>query len=258
MNIKKPLKNILRPIYRHYLSFSHRGDKLTCNICGKKFKDLRPINSIHADGKIFQPENRVGSCWFCNSYPRMREVWYWLEHEYKIKEKKSLKILHVAPEIPISQKLRKLKGIDYICVDKHCEGYEYPKYVADGDVTKLNFKNEEFDLVICNHVLEHVKEDNKAIKELYRVCKPGGFSILLVPIDLSLKNTKEEPDGVILSPEEREKRFGQYDHVRLYGLDYFDRLEKEGYAIERKIYESNIITKFGLEPEEELVVCRKI
>lgn len=257
MNACRVIKDLLRPAYRCYLAHRNSGANVSCNICGKSFKELRPIKGRHVDGSSFIIPDHVGNCWYCNSYPRNRELYYWLIHEYHILEKKNVKVLHVAPELPISNKLRKLSNIEYVCIDKRCKGYSYPKYVSDGDICKLKFKDDSFDLIICNHVLEHVIEDRIAMKEIKRVLKPNGIAILMVPIDLELEVSVEEGKDENLSPNEREKRFGQFDHVRIYGLDYFNRLKCVGFIVERKRYDNCIISQYGLSPDEEIVICKR-
>lgn len=257
MDLKESLKDVLRPAYRRYLAFKNKGHNVKCNICNSEYKDLRPVMGRHADGSLYLIKDHVGICWLCNSYPRMRQLWYWLESDYDIKNKSGIKILHVAPEVSISKILRKLENIEYVCIDKHCEGYRYPSYVNDGDVCHLHFKDDSFDLVLCNHVLEHVKDDSKAISEIFRVTKPGGKAILMVPIDNDSPMTDEEQPEESLSPEEREKRFGQFDHVRMYGQDYFERLKSAGFNVQRLKYNDELTTKFGFFPGEELVICEK-
>ena len=157
----------------------------------------------------------------------------------------------------ISKILRKFPNIEYICIDKHCPGYRYPSYVKNGDILKTNFPDNYFDIIICNHVLEHIKDDKTAIKEIYRITKKKGMAILMVPIDYDLDKTIEEEETESLSSHERELRFGQYDHVRQYGTDYFDRLENVGFEIKRGTYEHPIAESYGFQPGEELIICSK-
>src|SRR4249920_3892182 len=98
------------------------------------------------------------------------------------------------------------------------------------DISKIPYKANCFDVIICNHVLEHIPNDRQAMSDLYRVLKPGGWAILQVPISLSLDRTYEDPTAV--TREEREKKFGQHDHVRIYAKDYKDRLENVGFTVE--------------------------
>ncbi len=257
MHIKEVLKDLLRPAYRQYLAFNNRGNEVTCNICGRQFSGLRPVVGRHADGSLFEIQNHTGRCWLCDSYPRSRQLYYWLHNDYKILQADKIKILHVAPEVQISNRIRKYKNVDYICIDKHCEGYKYPDYVNDGDICNLEFGDNSFDMLICNHVLEHIKDDIAAMKEIKRVLKKNGVAILMIPIDFELDKTIEEAMDENLSATEREERFGQYDHVRLYGQDYFDRLKAVGFYVERISYNDELNMKYGFMPKEEVIVCKK-
>ncbi len=257
MNLKEDIKQILRPTYRNFLALRNKGNKIACNICGCSFDKLKPVSGRHADGSSYIIEGRIGICWKCNSYARMRKLWFWLVNNYKIHEQENINILHIAPELPVSAKLRKFKDITYTCLDKHCIGYTYPKYVLNGDVCKLSFNDKCFDLIICNHVLEHIKDDTTALSEIFRTLKDDGTAILMVPINMDLEVTDEESAGETLTSEERESRFGQYDHVRIYGTDYFDRLKRAGFNVSRIQYPSEINRMYGMSPDEELIVCTK-
>ena len=258
MAITDTIKDLLRPVYRAYLTHRHHGNEVTCNICGKSFSSFRPIFGRHADGTVYKIENREGTCWQCSSYPRMRQLWYWLENTYKIGERKGISILHVAPETSVSQRIRNISDINYTCIDKRCAGYRYPSFVKDGDVCNLNFESEQFDLVICNHVLEHIKDDRRAMSEIYRVLRKGGIALLLVPMDMSRSVTEEEAPDETLTPQQREDRFGQYDHVRIYGTDYFSRLRDSGFNVDRVTYDTDLTKKLGFIPSEEVIVCHKL
>lgn len=255
--MKEVCKNLLRPLYRRYLSAVHHGDSVQCPVCKKHFSEWRPIVGRHADGSSFIVKDHLGSCWLCNAYPRVRQLYYWLINDYDIGRKGSLKILHVAPEVQIAEKIRQLDNVEYYSIDKRCKGYSYPDYVKDGDVKNLQFDDSSFDLVICNHVLEHIVDDRRAMNEIKRVLKPGGTAILMVPLDYDSSVTIEEDEANPCTPEEREEKFGQYDHVRMYGTDYFGRLAEIGFNVERKKYDTETCHRYGFMPEEEIVICRK-
>ena len=127
------------------------------------------------------------------------------------------------------------------------------------DVGALPLDDNAFDLVICNHVLEHIPDDAKAMSELYRVLRPGGEAILQVPISLNLDRTYE--DFSILSHEGREREFGQEDHCRIYGTDYRDRLELAGFTVRPLdpvgAFGEDIVRRYALLPEEKLYICSK-
>ena len=123
----------------------------------------------------------------------------------------------------------------------------------------MNFENKSFDLVICNHVLEHIDDDIKALNEIFRVLKSGGVAILQVPINFKRNETFE--DQSIISKKDREKYFGQYDHVREYGLDFKERIEKAGFEVEMVNYTENfseeIKLKYGLQINDVIPIARK-
>ncbi|BDX37359.1 hypothetical protein CYCD_07140 [Tenuifilaceae bacterium CYCD] len=127
------------------------------------------------------------------------------------------------------------------------------------DVQAIPFPDSQFDVVICNHVLEHVDSDHKAMQEIHRVLKPNGFAILQVPMDLSMEKTLEDPS--INTPELREKHYQQRDHLRLYGRDYGDRLRNAGFVVEEndfvKTFSAQLVERYALPKDEILYVCRK-
>jgi len=130
-------------------------------------------------------------------------------------------MLHVAPERSLAKRFK--KTFEYISID-----LDGSRAMEAGDITDLRFPDNHFDCIICNHVLEHVPEDKKAMAELFRVLKPGGWASLQVPIKLESETTDEDPGA---NAAERERRFGQHDHVRVYGLDYLKRLTTAGFEV---------------------------
>jgi SAM-dependent methyltransferase len=131
-------------------------------------------------------------------------------------------MLHIAPEFCFEPVFKKMKNIDYLTADLYNS-----QAMVKMDITHIEYPDESFDIILCNHVLEHVLDDKKAMGEFYRVLKRDGWAILLVPI--IGENTIEDPS--IISPEERLKVFGQEDHVRQYGIDYIDRLRDAGFTV---------------------------
>ena len=160
----------------------------------------------------------------------------------------------MAPEQCFLPLFKKLKNLDYTTADLYA-----PKVDVKADILNLPFAENSFDMVFCNHVLEHIENDAKAMSELYRVLKPGGMGIFQVPQDLGRGKTFE--DFNITDPEERAKHFGQYDHVRVYGRDYFDRLRKAGFQVLEVDYSKKLsseqIDKYRLVKGEILPVCLK-
>ncbi|GAA4315598.1 hypothetical protein GCM10023164_11780 [Christiangramia aestuarii] len=147
-----------------------------------------------------------------------------------------------------------MKNLDYTTTDLNS-----PLADVKADICDLPFKNESFDFILCNHVLEHIPDDRKAMEEIYRILKPGGTAILQIPQDL--KRAKTFQDDSITDPEERAKIFGQYDHVRVYGRDYFDKLRKVGFQVEEVDYTSRLseeqVERYRLAKGEIIPVCHK-
>ena len=163
------------------------------------------------------------------SLERHRLLWLYLQNETTFfSSKKKLKVLHIAPEQCFLHIFKKQKNLEYITSD-----IESPIADVKADICDLPFANEEFDVVFCNHVLEHIPNDTKAMQELYRVMRVGGFGIFQIPQDIHRKTTFE--DNSITNRKERAKIFGQYDHVRVYGRDYFEKLRSIGFKVGKDV-----------------------
>jgi len=162
-------------------------------------------------------------CPICESLDRTRLLYLYLLHKTDLFQKPQ-KILHFAPEKAIEDRMRQLPNVDYLTADLYA-GHVMIKVA----ITDIQFPDNFFDAIICNHVLEHVIDDRKAMREIYRTLKPGGWAILQVPISLVLEKTYE--DFSITTEAGREQAFGQSDHLRLYARDYKDRLEQAGFKV---------------------------
>jgi hypothetical protein len=161
-------------------------------------------------------------CPVCASMQRHRLVWLFFLRKSNLFDRNPKRMLHVAPEVALQPRLACIPNLDYLTAD-----LQDPKCMVKMDVTDIQYPDNTFDVVYCSHVLEHVPDDRKAIRELARVLKPEGWAVFMVP--LSEEQTIE--DLWVTSPSEREKLFGQYDHVRQYGPDFKDRLEEEGFKV---------------------------
>ena len=163
--------------------------------------------------------------------------------------------MHFAPEQAFYKRFRKQKNLEYVTTD-----LESPLADVKADICNLPFKDNEFDVILCNHVLEHIPDDTKAMQELYRILKPGGMGVFQIPQDLNRANTFE--DDAITDKKERARIFGQYDHVRVYGRDYFDKLRTIGFKVEEVDYTNNIapeiVQKYRLAKGEIIPVCYKL
>ncbi len=221
----------------------HKGDKVICPCCGRSYRSLRPLAS------------GPGTCWVCFSYPRTRSFKLLLD-KY-LTDKQNVRFLHVAPEKTLLKWLSSDSRIDYTPCDKRMPGYSYPENVLNADITDLPFDDNSFDFLLCSHVLEHIKQDRRAISELFRVLKPGGDGIVQVPIDNSLTTTDEESDSENLTPQERAKRFGQFDHVKRYSRDFLDRLRQAGFIVQEKDFSLTDTTKYALGENEPVIMVSK-
>ena len=235
---------IVRPVISWYL----RGDKFTDPIDGRSFRKFLPY------GYVKQRENALSPSTL--SLERHRLMWLFLrDNTTFFTATKKLKVLHIAPEQCFLDIFRKQQNLNYITSD-----LESPIADVKADICDLPFKENEFDIVFCNHVLEHISNDTIAMQELYRVLKPGGFGIFQIPQDLSKAITFE--DNTITDRKERAKLFGQYDHVRVYGRDYFDKLRSIGFKVDEVDYTKKItldkIEKYCLMKNEILPVCYKL
>ena len=222
---------------------------------GKRYTD--PIDNSNYSKFLSYGYKRIRKNALCPgtlSLERHRLLWLYLDNETNFLNS-SLKVLHVAPEQVFYKKFKKLKNWDYLTFDLNSP-------IADikGDLTSTNFKDESFDLIICNHVLEHIKDDKSALNEIYRVLKYNGTSILQVPINVKREKTFE--DSTIKSKIQREKYFGQYDHVREYGLDFKDRVEQSGFKVQMINYSKKIskdlIIKYGLMKNDLIPIAKKL
>jgi len=252
----------LRGGFQKVAALYYFGNRFYCPYCKKSFRKFMPGGSnlpVLFEKKVvgagFRPNN---VCPRCYSLDRDRLIYLFLQEKTSVFSSPQ-KIFHVAPEGCLRALLTSLPNINYISGVKYLEGYYYDRKTNFLDITQIPFTDEEFDIIICNHVLEHVPDDKKAIRELYRVLKPGGLAILQVPISKILPTTFE--DSSVVTPEERERIFGQFDHVRIYGQDYNDRLENAGFTVQRynptREKWSVPFEKFAINPEEDLYVAYK-
>jgi SAM-dependent methyltransferase len=164
----------------------------------------------------------------------------------------SKKFLHFAPENAFIKLFKGIPGLDYLSID-----FSSPHAMMKMDITNIGFTDSSFDIVYCSHVLEHIHDDHKAMREMGRILKPGGWALIQVPI--SEHGTIEDPS--ITDPCERERLFWQNDHVRLYGLDIKDRLEAAGFDVEvlfgHQLLKPQDYERMAIDPDEAIFHCRK-
>ena len=250
--IPRPLLIRLSYVARPILAFILKGKTFTDPIDGKSFKTFLPYGYGKQRNNVLSPSTL--------SLERHRLLWLYLKNETNLFSKNAesssaLRVLHFAPEQAFYKRFRNMKNLDYVTTDLNS-----PLAEVEADICHLPFYDDEFDMILCNHVLEHIPDDTKAMHELYRVLKPGGMGIFQIPQDLSRETTFE--DDTITDKKERAKIFGQYDHVRIYGRDYFDKLRSIGFKVEEVDYTSTLsekdITKYCLAKGEIIPVVYKI
>lgn len=225
-------------------NFYNVGDQVSepqkkCPIC-----EYKAIN-FQKYGNTNRPDAR---CQGCGALERHRLLWLWL-----LKQKLGFgKVLHFAPEAFFVKKFQLIFGPGYITADL-CR-----KANVKMDICKIDSGDSFYDMIFCSHVLEHVQDDRKAMSELLRVIKETGIVVLQIPI--TAKVTFEDPS--INDPKERERIFGQVDHVRKYGPDFYDRLIESGFEVDI-VRREDFLTPEEIElyaitrPAGELSVCRK-
>ena len=243
--IPRPLLIRLSYLVKPFVAFFLRGDKYTDPIDGQSYRKFLPYGYEKVRENVLAPGTL--------SLERHRLCWLYLKNETSFFSSK-LKVLHFAPEQAFYKRFRKMKNLEYITTDLNS-----PIADVKADICNLPFADNEFDFIICNHVLEHIPDDTKAMEELYRILAPNGTAILQIPLENDRKTTFE--DDSITDPKERAKIFGQYDHVRIYGMDYFDKLASVGFSVEAvdytKTFSEEEINTYRLAKGELLPVCKK-
>lgn len=245
-HIPRPVLIRLSYLARPFLLLGLRGNRYTDPIDGKSFSKFLPYGYEQQRENVLSPSTL--------SLERHRLLWLYLKENTTFFTAPH-KVLHFAPEQAFYSRFRKLENLDYTTTDLNS-----PLADVKADICNLPFEDDSFDFILCNHVLEHIPDDEKAMKELYRVLSPGGTAILQIPQDLSREYTFE--DDSITDPKERAKIFGQYDHVRVYGRDYFDKLRETGFQVEEvdltAQMSSELVDRYRLAKGEIIPVAKKL
>ena len=226
--VPRPLLIKLSYVVRPFIAFYLKGNKYTDPIDNKSFRKFLPYGYEVQRQNVLSPSTL--------SLERHRLLWLYLTNETNFFTSKK-KVLHMAPEQCFLSRFKKLNH-EYITAD-----LDSPIADVKADIVNLPFNDNSFDVIFCNHVLEHIQDDTKAMKELFRVMKKGGMGVFQVPQDLNRDVTFE--DNSITDPKERAKIFGQYDHVRVYGRDYFDKLRSVGFKVEEVNYSQKISSELS-------------
>ncbi len=219
-----------------------RGRRFRCPVCGAGLRRLLPY------GYVTPRENAL--CPNCLALERHRLLWLYLRRETDFFARPH-RTLHIAPEACFLKRFEKMfarmgAAQHYVTAD-----LESPLAQVKMDVQQIPFPDASFEVIFCNHILEHVIDDRLAMREMYRVMRPGGWGILLSPVDPQLEKTFE--DDTVTDPAERTRIFGQYDHRRNYGRDYADRLRESGFRVEELDYAARFTpeeaARYALRPE---------
>jgi SAM-dependent methyltransferase len=245
--LPRPLLIRLSYVFRIFAPLVYKGDKVECPVCERKFRKFLSYGS-----NVAHRENVL--CPYDLTLERHRVMWLYLKQKTNFFTKENLTVMHIAPEQCFHKKFKKQKNLKYTTGD-------LVSPIADlhFDLHKIPLEDNQYEVIFCNHVMEHVKDDLQCMKELYRIMKPGGWGIMQVPIDSKRNETYE--DWSITSEAEREKHFWQKDHVRLYGLNYPKRLAEAGFQVEvvdfSKEMPAEQFERYRIPKEELLYVVRK-
>ncbi len=243
--IPRPLLIKLSYVVRPFIALYLKGNKYTDPIDRKSFRKFLPYGYEVQRQNVLSPSTL--------SLERHRLLWLYLTHKTDFFTSKK-RVLHMAPEQCFLSRFKKLNH-EYITAD-----LDSPIADVKADITNLPFEDNSFDVIFCNHVLEHIPDDTQAMKELFRVMKKGGMGIFQIPQDIERLVTFE--DNSITDPKERAKVFGQYDHVRIYGRDYFKKLRSIGFRVDEVVYSKEIseelCDKYRLTDGEILPVVYKV
>lgn len=245
--LKRLTPSFLRPLGRQVFFYLRRpfyfGNSVYCPICEHSFRKYAPCG----------PGGTRQQCPWCLCRNRHRLLWLFLKNKTDF-FRTQLRLLEFAPMLVLAKKYEQMNNIDYLSAD-----IEVGRAMVQMDMTKIDSPDNSFDCIFAFHVLEHIPNDRKAMNELFRVLTQGGWAILQVPIDKSLEKTYEDP--AIITPSARKKAFGHINHVRMYGLDYKDRLEAAGFKVTVdnfvESFSAEEVKKYGLDPDEYIYFCRK-
>lgn len=234
-------KQALRRAYLRLAALTSAGSAVECPCCGAS---LRGFARFHGERD---------QCPRCGSLMRHRALLLLLRDRLRVEDWAQARVIHVGPARAVASWLASRPGLDYVSVD-----LDSPLAMVEADATDLPFEDESFDLAICIHTLEHIPDDRKAMSELYRLLRPGGRAVLQVPPS-ELAETREDPS--VTDPHERERLFGQYDHVRLCGADYPARIAEAGFEVERidyvETFDEDLRKRYGLRTGEPFDLCLK-
>jgi len=264
----------------HYLKFGskegrkihpHKSDEAdflySCPVCEDRFSEFLPLSSFYEENKMrygntftFNDVETINpaqyQCPRCGATDRDRLYALFLSRSLnKSPSQKLVNLLDIAPSRSLKLFLLKYPNIKYLSVDRYMGDVDFVLDITDMNAIQTN----SFDIFICSHVLEHVNDDKKAMLELFRILKPGGFGILMVPINLKISEIDEDP--TVTDIAERWRRFGQDDHVRIYSKKGFlERVEGAGFAVNQygvELFGEYSFFQYGISQKSVLYIVEK-
>ena len=228
-----------------FLAIFYKGNNVQCPIDGRTYRKFLPYGRINPRPNALCPSSL--------SLERHRLLWLYLQQRTSFFQDKA-RVLHIAPELCYMRIFASMPNLDYITAD-----IESPLAKVKMDVHQIPFEDNSFDVVFCNHVMEHVDNDIQAMSEIFRVLKPRGWAIIQSPVFTDLEHTFEDPS--ITDPKQRELAYGQNDHQRKYGRDYPERLRSAGFNVTEDRYletlTPEIRRRYALPEEEIIYLCIK-
>jgi SAM-dependent methyltransferase len=220
------------------------GNARFCPICQSNLRSFLPYG---------YPRRLDVRCPICDSVERHRLIWLFFQKKTNLFDANKKKMLHIAPERCLATRLSGMQSMEYLSADI-CN----PAAMVKMDITNIQYPDNTFDVIYCSHILEHILDDRKAMREFYRVLTNEGWAVLQVPI--MLETTYEDP--AIIDPTERAKAFGQSDHVRCYGQDYEQRLIDAGFNVKRikvtEVVKQKEIERMRIDEKEDIFFCTKL
>lgn len=242
-SLPQPVRHSAWEILHFFATVPYWGMSRYCPICERHSRKFGSFGVVAREDAM---------CMFCGSLERHRLVWIYFQRMTDLFDGRRKKVLHVAPELALSKRMKKQLGAEYITADLYDTSV-----MVTMDITDIQYPDNTFDVIYCSHVLEHVSDDRRAMREFYRTLKADGWAILLVPIYAEV--TFEDPS--IVDPAMRLAVYRQEDHVRIYGRDYIDRLKESGFKVKvtlsSELLSSQELQTMGIEPMDEIYYCTK-
>lgn len=234
-------------LFKVFAPMIYRGNKVECPVCNKSFSKFLSYGS-----SVAHRENVL--CPYDLTLERHRLMWLYLRDHSTFFTATSLSVLHMAPEQCFLPKFKQQKNLTYLTAD-----IESPIADIHFDLHQIPLESDRFDVVFCNHVMEHVENPHQCLREIFRVMKSGAWAIMQVPQDMTRETTLEDP--AIVTPEDREKYYWQKDHVRLFGRDYPDYLKKAGFEVQefwlKEHLEPSVFERYRISSDEVLYIAKK-